>query len=844
MSIASEPAGGADAEGDDTGRLLLQTAARSVNHARAGDAGAACYDFAAPDRSRPRYRGVHPLTEDRLQFDGPRATYGRFRVLHQIGAGSVGPVFRGEDGETREPVVIKVVRIGLTPERAAVVGAALTSLRDRLPRHPALAACLDAGVLDVEPYLVSAFVDADSLDVALREFGPALLTDALPRLRLLADGLDAAAAVEVSHGGLHLRDILVSVEHTVLQGVGLAAVLERVGVRPPVRRPYCAPEVALGLGIGPAADQYSLAAVAHEWLTGRRLTAGNETAVRLPGLTGAAADGVRDVFARALAETPDARYPTATAFVEAIADFAPYAPGRSRPARRQATPPPPRLAFDDGPSPAALSFADETADALSLEAPAARDASSSANPAAGAEGPLADLSITAEAPGPADWEDNPLSAFAPDRPDEPDEPATVPLAPVPVEDDIDTATAIVAPPPRPIVTEPEPEVRFAPPPSPMPLEESAPDELTLHAAGPTLFDAADVEAPAPAPPEPHPEIFGDLGDGAGRWKTWAGGVVAFTLVALLAGWALVRWGTPSAPRGGVAATPASRSTAPPLNRAPAPPTSAAPSATQTPTPAPVPAPAEPPPPVAASPRPAPPAGTTATSPAPPPSAPRATAPASTASTPQATPPVARQTPPVRQTPPRTTRPSPAPPAPARPAPAPAPAPAAPTEARLLVRSTPVGAEVFINGERRGVTPLALRDLPLGSYAVRVTRPGFVPADARVVLDRGRPSRSIELALVRGSEPGTATSSSGAALRRSAPPVTTTGSLVVETRPAGARVFVDGASVGVTPLSVLTMSAGAHQVRIELTGYMPIITTTTIEAGARARVAVTLTPERP
>ena len=44
------------------------------------------------------------------------------RVLHQIGAGGVGPVFRGEDPETRQTVVIKVLRVGLPPERAAIVG--------------------------------------------------------------------------------------------------------------------------------------------------------------------------------------------------------------------------------------------------------------------------------------------------------------------------------------------------------------------------------------------------------------------------------------------------------------------------------------------------------------------------------------------------------------------------------------------------------------------------------------------------------------------------------------------------------------------------------------------------
>ena len=81
------------------------------------------------------------------------------------------------------------------------------------------------------------------------------MTDAIPRLRALADALDAAAADDVAHGRLHLRDLVVSGEATVLTGLGLAAVLARVGVRPPVRRPYSAPEVALGRGISPAGDQ-------------------------------------------------------------------------------------------------------------------------------------------------------------------------------------------------------------------------------------------------------------------------------------------------------------------------------------------------------------------------------------------------------------------------------------------------------------------------------------------------------------------------------------------------------------------------------------------------------------
>ena len=50
----------------------------------------------------------------------------------------------------------------------------------------------------------------------------------------------------------------------------LSAALDSVGLRPPVRRPYTAPERATGDPWDGRADVYSLTAIAHEVLTGRR----------------------------------------------------------------------------------------------------------------------------------------------------------------------------------------------------------------------------------------------------------------------------------------------------------------------------------------------------------------------------------------------------------------------------------------------------------------------------------------------------------------------------------------------------------------------------------------------
>jgi TonB family protein len=50
----------------------------------------------------------------------------------------------------------------------------------------------------------------------------------------------------------------------------------------------------------------------------------------------------------------------------------------------------------------------------------------------------------------------------------------------------------------------------------------------------------------------------------------------------------------------------------------------------------------------------------------------------------------------------------------------------PVSAILQVRSDPDGAEVAIDGQRRGTTPIAALPLPPGKHRVEMTRKGFVP----------------------------------------------------------------------------------------------------------------------
>ena len=126
---------------------------------------------------------IRPLNrEDSVLYFPPEA-FGPFRVLHQIGAGTLGPVFRAYEpadaaDERRDRLVaIKVFRLDLTPEQSAALVTALEALIDAHINHPNIAAPIAAGLDYGAAYLAQEYAVGDSLDVVLRERGPMPVQD-------------------------------------------------------------------------------------------------------------------------------------------------------------------------------------------------------------------------------------------------------------------------------------------------------------------------------------------------------------------------------------------------------------------------------------------------------------------------------------------------------------------------------------------------------------------------------------------------------------------------------------------------------------------------------------------
>lgn len=696
-------------------------------------------------RSDAFLRGVPTLNTDAAGAAPPDA-FGPFRVLHQIGAGALGPVFRAYQPEQDRLVAVKLFRLDLPPERVHTLVRALASIVAADLTHPAIAAPIAAGLVDASAYLAQDFVAAESLDVVIRGGDSSSPAEVLRIATAIAGALDCAAERNILHGALHPRDVMVSNDDVRITGLGIARALEEVGIHTPVRRPYSAPERAVGGPWDGRADMFSFAALMFELLFGRRVSGAGERAVAsLPEIPGTDRAALKRVMARALAGDPGGRFPTGMAFVDALAS-----------ALTTAQTPLPMMPVDDD----RTVMTTPRIVAPQVEEAPVRESTRLESPA--------ELHLTEPEPEPV---------------------AESPLLPLDA---------------------PDFEIAHGGRADVAALGLSPVDHLDLRSASRSEEVEADTEAPElsatvvrqfpPArdntlqlPPVPPPASFTFAAQETARSAVWPIGLALAVGIVIGFGLALALIG-----RGGVETVPSSsttaqveRATSTPIVEEPVIPTGDA------------------------SPRVSPPAAPVASTPA---AAPDTGQPATAAPTPAAT------------------APAPAP----EPAVAP-PAPPAAVAGRILVRTTPAGARVSIDGKNAGTTPLTALDIPRGVHTVRITRDGYVAEERRVTVTAARPAPTVSVSLERESLKSEARPAppASAASRRPAAPAAVSGSLVVDSRPTGASVYLDGQLAGRTPLLLDEVSATEHSVRLELAGYKRWASSVKIVAGERARVAASL-----
>ncbi len=136
------------------------------------------------------------------------------------------------------------------------------------------------------------------------------------------------------------------------------------------------------------------------------------------------------------------------------------------------------------------------------------------------------------------------------------------------------------------------------------------------------------------------------------------------------------------------------------------------------------------------------------------------------------------------------------------------------DGRLVVRSSPAGADVTVGGAYRGRTPLDIEVRPGVVQSIAVLRDGYETARRDVTLaPGGREVTEFDLTPILGE-------------------------VMVRAKPADARLFVDGVERGVAN-QTLRLPATAHVVEIRKAGYAPHKVTVTPRPSLPQSVEVTL-----
>lgn len=277
-----------------------------------------------------------PTYQPRISGPLVEALHERYAIVRETGRGASATVYLARDLKHDRLVALKTLNPDVSPTagerflREIQVAAGM--------QHPHILPMYDSGIADGRLYFVMPFVDGGSLRQRLEAEPRMPVIDALRAAHDIAIALAFAHDQGVVHRDVKPENILFYHGHACLADFGVARVMEQMDMNVTghgmiVGTPaYMSPEQLTHGGFDGRSDVYSLACVLYEALAGVPAFAGSTPQELLRRRLKQPPEPlhthrpdvppfVHDLLMRALAPSPDARYPDARSFADAI-DFA------------------------------------------------------------------------------------------------------------------------------------------------------------------------------------------------------------------------------------------------------------------------------------------------------------------------------------------------------------------------------------------------------------------------------------------------------------------------------------------------------------------------------------------
>lgn len=272
---------------------------------------------------------------------------GRFEIVKHLGSGGMGDVYEAIDRDLGTHVAVKLIRGAVAGDPNALARFRREIALARQVTHRSVCRVFDffpAGEHNDSDFLTMELLHGETLADKLRRDGPMTLDQALPLLRQIATGLDAAHSAGVLHRDLKGSNIFLVASsggpRAVLMDFGLARSSAgndtvSTGSAWAAGTPaYMSPEQLEGNELGPASDIYSLGVVMYEMATGRAPHEGHsplqiavrrlKESPRAPReLTPSIDSRWESAILKCLAQSPKDRFANGAALIESLESPAP-----------------------------------------------------------------------------------------------------------------------------------------------------------------------------------------------------------------------------------------------------------------------------------------------------------------------------------------------------------------------------------------------------------------------------------------------------------------------------------------------------------------------------------------
>lgn len=226
-----------------------------------------------------------PLTESStsdetipLRRAAPKRTLGRYRILKELGRGSMGVVYLGEDPTIHRSVAIKTMRLDQSDDADLMKEVKTRFFHEaestgRLS-HPNIVTIYDAGEEEDLGYIAMEFLEGATLKASCRKESLLPIKEAVSIVATVAEALDYAHRQGIVHRDIKPSNIMVTNEHAVkVTDFGIARITTSTNTQTTMimgTPSYISPEQVKGEKVDGRADIFSLGVVLFELLTSEK----------------------------------------------------------------------------------------------------------------------------------------------------------------------------------------------------------------------------------------------------------------------------------------------------------------------------------------------------------------------------------------------------------------------------------------------------------------------------------------------------------------------------------------------------------------------------------------------